>query len=377
MLQKKVYLALFALGLSFFNPALAQEFSADLALEEGSIRTQSYAIVGQNVRIYARVLNNSTQDLFGTVKFYDERSGAFIGEDQPVSIIGGGTDDVFVDWRADSVGEYPISVRVLPWEEAGDDESNNKTTTSIYVDLDSDGDGIPNREDSDDDNDGVLDSQDAFPLNAQESVDLDGDGLGNNFDEDDDGDGVADIEDAFPLDGSETLDSDGDGVGDNADVFPQDKAESVDSDEDGLGDNADPDDANKGPIPHIETEDVVVSTGKLITFNALKATDLDGEIVTYEWDFGKGVESTSVITDTTFDKPGTYDVVLKVVDDKGEHRMKKLSITVIHRWQTRALLFIILLLLALMVYGLWRHHQAEQKSTKKPSKPKTAKKTKK
>ena len=48
-----------------------------------------------------------------------------------------------------------------------------------------------------------LDSSDAFPLDATESVDTDGDGVGNNADTDDDGDGVADSSDAFPLDATD------------------------------------------------------------------------------------------------------------------------------------------------------------------------------
>lgn len=49
-------------------------------------------------------------------------------------------------------------------------------------------------------------------------VDTDGDGTPDNVDTDDDNDGVADSSDAFPLDATETVDSDGDGVGDNADL---------------------------------------------------------------------------------------------------------------------------------------------------------------
>ena len=45
----------------------------------------------------------------------------------------------------------------------------------------------------DDDGDGVLDVDDAFPLDASETIDTDGDGIGNNADTDDDGDGVDDI----------------------------------------------------------------------------------------------------------------------------------------------------------------------------------------
>ena len=152
------------------------------------------------------------------------------------------------------------------------------------LDFDSDGKGDPC--DADDDNDGVEDTFDAFPLDATETFDTDNDGTGNNADTDDDGDGVPDTadgyalislgvlldtdsdgfpnecdedclatgmtadsdddndgvedtSDAFPLDASETADSDSDGVGDNSDAFPNDATESVDSDSDSVGDNAD------------------------------------------------------------------------------------------------------------------------------------------
>ena len=77
-----------------------------------------------------------------------------------------------------------------------------------------------NTGEQDSDGDGVPDSEDAFPVDPEESVDTDGDGVGNNADQDDDGDGYGDQEDQFPLDPTEWLDSDGDGVGDNADVTP-------------------------------------------------------------------------------------------------------------------------------------------------------------
>ena len=47
----------------------------------------------------------------------------------------------------------------------------------------------PTQLDPDDDNDGVVD-EDAFPLNSKETVDTDGDGMGNTADLDDDNDGV-------------------------------------------------------------------------------------------------------------------------------------------------------------------------------------------
>ena len=84
------------------------------------------------------------------------------------------------------------------------DELANETD-SLSADSapnDNDGDFISDLLDTDDDNDLVLDVDDAFPLDATESVDTDGDGLGNNADTDDDNDGIIDADDSAPLDDS-------------------------------------------------------------------------------------------------------------------------------------------------------------------------------
>ena len=69
--------------------------------------------------------------------------------------------------------------------------------------LDTDLDGLGDLADADDDNDGVEDSSDDFPLDASESVDTDGDGLGNNADLDDDDDTFTDEEEL--ADGTDPL----------------------------------------------------------------------------------------------------------------------------------------------------------------------------
>jgi len=66
--------------------------------------------------------------------------------------------------------------------------------------TDTDGDGTGNNSDSDDDNDGVVDTGDNCPLNANApQLDTDGDGQGDACDADDDNDGVADVDDNYPL----------------------------------------------------------------------------------------------------------------------------------------------------------------------------------
>ena len=66
--------------------------------------------------------------------------------------------------------------------------------------VDFDGDGIGDNVDTDDDNDGTLDTDDVFPFDSSESSDFDSDGTGDNADTDDDGDGVLDVNDEFPFD---------------------------------------------------------------------------------------------------------------------------------------------------------------------------------
>jgi hypothetical protein len=120
--------------------------------------------------------------------------------------------------------------------------------TGAYVnggfDGDNDLDAIADSADSDDDNDGLPDFyEESYSLNHlnpfDKDSDLDGDGL-TNFEEyqkgtypndpDSDNDGFSDADDAFPLDATETLDTDLNGVGNNADP---------DDDGDGINDNID------------------------------------------------------------------------------------------------------------------------------------------
>jgi len=115
---------------------------------------------------------------------------------------------------------------------------------------DIDHDGKPNDLDDDDDNDGVPDAKDAWPLEREESSDADGDRIGDNLDADVDADGKADDLNRNGVPDNEEKDSDGDGYP-NADAvpwdaFPRDPKEWRDTDGDGIGDNADPDDDGDG-----------------------------------------------------------------------------------------------------------------------------------
>jgi len=115
---------------------------------------------------------------------------------------------------------------------------------------DVDGDGIANDVDNDDDNDGVPDTEDAWPLEREEWADVDADRIGDNLDADIDADGRADDRNANGVPDNEETDWDGDGVvGAEVipwDAFPRNPSEWKDTDGDGVGDNADPDDDGDG-----------------------------------------------------------------------------------------------------------------------------------
>jgi hypothetical protein len=115
---------------------------------------------------------------------------------------------------------------------------------------DIDKDGRPNNLDPDNDEDGVPDREDAFPLDPGEWQDKDKDLIGDNLDADVDGDGVADDINKNGIPDYEELDFDGDGINRaNSipwDAFPLDGNEWQDTDGDGVGDNADLDDDNDG-----------------------------------------------------------------------------------------------------------------------------------
>ncbi|KAA0206970.1 hypothetical protein EDM68_00025 [Candidatus Uhrbacteria bacterium] len=201
----------------FLSPIPA--YAADCIL---SIRSQDISItpvapfLNQSARIYATVQPACDQDAEGSVLFY--ANGALIGN-KPISYKQAGrAEEVWVNWRPTEYGE--TTIRVDTKGEGG--EVGDSASITLFIDRDTDGDGIGDREDPDDDNDGVPDGQDQFPLDPNKTRDTDGDGQDDSVDSDDDNDGLYDFEEEQIGTNPKKYDTDGDGVGDKQDAYPLD-----------------------------------------------------------------------------------------------------------------------------------------------------------
>ena len=137
------------------------------------------------------------------------------------------------------------------------------------------------------DDDGVPDTEDAFPDDPSETGDRDEDGVGDNDDNcpavsnpdqaNQDDDSAGDACDAFPTDSNETTDTDGDGVGDNSDAFPANPDETVDTDGDGVGDNSDNCPALSNFDQDDADEDGVGNACDAFPNDPTETTDTDGD----------------------------------------------------------------------------------------------------
>ena len=201
--------------------------------------------------------------------------------------------------RGCSLADLPVPEVSCPIfdDQDGDgfsDVLDNCVSTFNPMQKDSDNNGVGDLcqvDATDTDGDGVLDVDDAFPENPDETLDTDNDGIGNNADPDDDNDGRKDTVDAFPLDPTEKFDSDGDGIGNKADkdddndgvldkddAFYLDATEWLDTDGDGIGNNADTDDDNDG------VEDALDAFPLDPTRSEIAIIDADGDLVADESD---------------------------------------------------------------------------------------------
>lgn len=135
----------------------------------------------------------------------NSNTGGTIVFTNSTSILAGACSQITLGYTATTLGGPSAVTGTLSFPAGalvGDLSTNNTSTTSISVLLDTDGDLVPDVDDLDDDNDGILDTVEAAASCTSASgtvtanIDCDGDGIPNRLDLDSDNDGINDVNEA-------------------------------------------------------------------------------------------------------------------------------------------------------------------------------------
>lgn len=85
--------------------------------------------------------------------------------------------------------------------------------------------------------------------------------------------------------------------------------------------------ANQPPVARAGNDQTVM-TGVAVMLDGTGSTDPDGQVASYQWDFGDGAEATTPRVSHTYNRAGMFTARLTVSDDKGATGMDDVTITV-------------------------------------------------
>jgi len=141
------------------------EFNAGFV--EGLWFSTDDLLVGETIRIYAAIRNNTGDDMTGTVSFYDNEK--LIAESD-ISALDGRVIESWADWKP-AFGDHELTAELdsIKLHSIGESPIRAKVEISlaadtIFIDEDTDNDKIGNQIDEDDDGDTIPDKDDAEPL---------------------------------------------------------------------------------------------------------------------------------------------------------------------------------------------------------------------
>lgn len=239
-------LGIFAVFLTIIQ--LNTEAQVGCTLTIDNIRFENNPILaGAQNKIYTTIKNTSGFDCTGFMNIsYSVAGNDFDIPGNSYLVVRDSSDTTFSSFTPTIAGNATFFVSLR-----GSSGQTVETNASVLIDQDTDGDGILDSIDTDDDNDGMPDEwENAYGLNSKSSsdrdLDNDGDGL-TNFEEfefnsnpneaDTDGDGLNDKEEKLLGTNPNNVDTDGDGLNDKIEVEngldpknPDDAREDLDGD---------------------------------------------------------------------------------------------------------------------------------------------------
>jgi len=121
--------------------------------------------------------------------------------------------------------------------------------------------------------------------------------------------------------------------------------------------------SNRPPVAFFTENATKVEKGEVIHFDSSESYDLDGDIVSYFWDFGDETNSTDEKVDHSYAEDGNYTVTLTVTDDDGASSYMsetKIVEEEVVGWPLALLAAIglgIAALTATLLYGLYRRRR--------------------
>jgi hypothetical protein len=145
-------------------------------------------MINQTVKFYVTIKNVGHLDNEGIAVFMD--NGTNFGMKSYSAKIDGSLEEIWSAWTPKVAGSHVVKVKLVPDASMNDPAlANYSSQITVYVDQDTDGDGIRDQLDPDIDNDGLT--------NEEERA------IGTDpYKADTDGDGVNDKNDYYPLDPS-------------------------------------------------------------------------------------------------------------------------------------------------------------------------------
>ena len=167
--------------LLFGGSVLAQPNTINAGIVNGLWYSKVPFFAGDQIRIYTALQNQSGFDITGTIQFLDQE--IIIGESE-FSVVDGNFIKEWIDWEV-TQGNHSISIKIVDAQK----HELNKDPEIIFLnlgvlgadeqfaDFDTDGDLIGNKEDLDDDNDGIEDEREIIIGTNSLVADTDNDGV--------------------------------------------------------------------------------------------------------------------------------------------------------------------------------------------------------